>query len=182
MVGFRLALAALAVAGIAHSAPPQARATTCYSGLYMIVACGTNESGEGRSAAVADAVAAQIPDSGSVAVDYPASVVNPPYPESVADGVTDAVSKIEAYVSACAATSRIALIGFSQGGNVLTDVLAGGTDKPPPINSTIAQHSRFAAPIATARLTEQSLRLRCSEIPALRPTRPLTRARRRPTG
>jgi acetylxylan esterase len=143
MIAFRLALASLAIASVAHCAPRQQRQTTCYSGVYMIVACGTEETGEGRSSQVADAVAKQIPDSGSVAVNYPASVANPPYPESLSEGITDATQKIQAYVSACGSASRIVLIGFSQGGNVMTDVMAGGSDKPLPINSTLAQYSRL---------------------------------------
>lgn len=132
-----IALATLALAGITSAAPiAEKRQTTCYSGVYMIVARGTDEAaGEGVASAVASLVAGQIADSGSVAVDYPASALDPIYPDSVTDGINDAISLIEDYVNACGDSSRIALIGFSQGGNVMTDALAGGVDKPTPIGA-----------------------------------------------
>ena len=136
------AIVSLALASTIIAAPLKPRQTTCFSGVYMIVGRGSDEDpGEGKPGAVADAVAAQIPDSGSVAVDYPASIVDPPYPESVSDGITDTINKIHAYVDACGAASNIVLIGFSQGGNVMTDALAGGVDKPTPLDPSYAQHS-----------------------------------------
>ena len=141
MVASHFALAALALAQIAGGAPLP-RQTTCYSGVYMIVARGSTEDpGEGAPGVVADAVAAKIPDSASVAVDYPASLVDPPYPDSVSDGITDTINKIHAYVDACGSASNIVLIGYSQGGNIMTDVLAGGVAKPDALDPSYAQYS-----------------------------------------
>lgn len=110
----------------------------------MIVARGSDEApGEGAPGAVASLVASQLPGSGSVAVNYPASIIDPLYPESVSDGITDTINKIQAYVNACGSQSRIALIGYSQGGNVMTDVLAGGVAKPTPISNQYSQYSTF---------------------------------------
>ncbi|KAI9725302.1 MAG: hypothetical protein M1828_003317 [Chrysothrix sp. TS-e1954] len=123
---------------LAHLLPRQ---QTCYSGVYMIVGRGSTQApGEGSPGAVADAVAAQLPDSASVAVDYPASLLDPPYPESVVDGINDMESKIKAYVDACGSDSKIALIGYSQGGNLATDTLAGGVDKPDPISTSYSKY------------------------------------------
>ena len=114
-----------------------------YSGVYMIVGRGSTEAaGEGTPGAVASAVAAQLPNSASVAVNYPASLIDPPYPESVVDGINDAISKVKAYVDACGSSSKIALIGFSQGGNVMTDALAGGVDKPTPLSTAYTKYSK----------------------------------------
>ena len=81
MAAFRFALAVLALVGITTAAPVWLQQTTCYSGVYVIVGRGSTEDpGEGKPGEVADAVVAQIPNSASVAVDYPASIVDPPYP------------------------------------------------------------------------------------------------------
>lgn len=140
----RIITASLAMATLAAAAPLLPR-QSCVSGLYMIVARGSNEApGEGKPGAVADAIAARVPGSTSVAVDYPATIISSSseYPESVTDGINDTKTKIQNYVNACGSSSRIVLIGYSQGGNVMTDVLAGGVDKPDPITSEYAQYSK----------------------------------------
>jgi acetylxylan esterase len=143
MVAIRLILASLALAGLTGAAPLQPR-QTCYSGVYMIVARGSDEDpGEGVPGLVANAVQAQLPNSGSVAVNYPASIFDPPYPTSVGDGVTNTISLIQNYVKACGSKSKIALIGYSQGGNVMTDTLAGGVAKPSPISSAYSKYSMW---------------------------------------
>jgi acetylxylan esterase len=115
---------------------------TCYSGVYVIAARGSDEAaGFGATAPVVSAVLAAIPGSGSIAVDYPASVLDPLYPVSVSDGINDLISKVNAYASSC--SGKIVLIGFSQGGNVITDALAGGVDKPIPLPASTVAHSEY---------------------------------------
>jgi len=94
---------------------------------------------------VASLTESRVPDSFSVAIDYPAAIISDSsfYPESVEDGVEDTKAKIEAYVAACGEGSRIALLGYSQGGNVVTDTLAGGLDKPDPIDVMYKPYSSF---------------------------------------
>nr|POF18612.1 acetylxylan esterase 2 [Quercus suber] len=140
MVRALFALATLA--SVANAIPILSR-DTCYSGLYMIVARGSNEApGEGKPGMVADLIAARVPNSASVAVDYPATIISSDdeYPESVSDGINDTIDKIQRYVAACGDESRIVLIGYSQGGNVMTDVLAGGVDKPAPLDSSYMRY------------------------------------------
>ena len=135
-----LALAAALVGAAPLVIEPRA---TCYSGVYVIVGRGSTEDpGEGKPGAVADLVVAAIPDSASVAVNYPASIVDPPYPESVVDGIKDTIAKVQAYVDACGPSSKIALVGYSQGGNLMTDALAGGVDKPDPLTTAYSQYSK----------------------------------------
>lgn len=110
----------------------------------MIVARGTNEPrGQGKAGLVADMVAARVRGSVSVAVDYPASAFGsgPFYPQSVSIGIRDTKNKIETYVDECGDQSRIVLIGFSQGGNVMTDTLAGGILKPAPLSERYRKYS-----------------------------------------
>ena len=145
MVNVRTAFTSLVLAGAALAAPVkriEERQVTCVSGAYIIVARGTNEdAGEGAASAVATLVEGLVPGSVSVAVDYPASVTGPLYPESVTQGMNDAKAKITAYVDACGSGSKIVLVGYSQGGNVLTNVLAGGVNKPDPISASYAAYS-----------------------------------------
>ena len=108
----------------------------------MIVARGTTEAaGEGTSGAIANLVAAQIAGSGSIGDVYSATYVDPLYPISVSDDISDTINLIEKYVDACWSSSRIVLIGFSQGAEVISDTLAGGIDKPAPIAAPYAQYS-----------------------------------------
>lgn len=142
------ALTAAALASFASAAPVEPRAQSCASGLYMIVARGTYEpKGQGKTGEVAKLVAARVPGSVSVAVDYPASALGggPIYPESVTRGINDTKQKIQDYVDSCGENSRIVLMGFSQGGNVITDTLAGGVLKPAPLSAEYHKYSK--API-----------------------------------
>ncbi|KAH8809387.1 putative acetylxylan esterase 2 precursor [Xylogone sp. PMI_703] len=134
---FSALLLSLAALG---SAAPVALETrqTCYSGVYVIGVRGTEEDpGFGSTASVVTSVVAAIPGSGSIALDYPASWLDPLYPDSVTDGINALISLIENYVNSC--SGKIVLVGFSQGGNVITDALAGGVDKPTPIAPSYVQ-------------------------------------------
>lgn len=139
------ALAAAALASVASAAPVELQPNSCVSGLYMIVARGTNEPrGQGKAGLVAEMVAARVRGSVSVAVDYPATAFGsgPIYPQSVTIGIEDTKEKIEDYVARCGDKSRIVLIGFSQGGNVITDTLAGGVLKPAPLSPEYQKYSK----------------------------------------
>lgn len=134
----------LSLAAFALAAPidllPRA---TCYTGVYVIAARGSEEAaGFGSTASVVTGILSAIPNSGSIALVYPASVLDPLYPESVTDGVNAMITLIKSYANSCA--GKIVLVGFSQGANVITDVLAGGVGKPTPLSTTYAAHSEFA--------------------------------------
>jgi acetylxylan esterase len=137
----RSTILSLGLAALAVAAPLISR-TTCYSGVYVIGARGSDEdAGFGSTAPVVTSVLAAIPGSGSIALDYPASVFDPIYPDSVSDGVDALVSLIEGYANSC--SGKIVLVGFSQGANVITDALAGGVDKPTPLSPAYVDHSKF---------------------------------------
>ncbi|KAK4495452.1 hypothetical protein PRZ48_013783 [Zasmidium cellare] len=132
----------LGLAALSMAAPLSTR-QSCASGFYIIVARGSNEApGEGKPGQVADLIEQMVPGSYSVAVDYPATIIadDSSYPSSVTDGINDTENKIKSYVAACGSDSRIVLVGYSQGGNVMTDVLAGGVDKPAPIGEQYRQN------------------------------------------
>jgi hypothetical protein len=134
-----LSFAALAAAAPVTMAPR----ATCYSGVYVIGARGTDEAaGFGSTASVVTGVLNAIPGSGSVALDYPASAIDPVYPDSVTDGINALIGLVNDYESSCPG-GKIVLVGFSQGGNVITDALAGGVDKPTPLSASAIASSEF---------------------------------------
>lgn len=133
MVRASISLVALALTTIVSALPRELRQVTCVSGLYIISARGSNEdAGEGKLGQVSTLIKNAVAGSTSVAVDYPAAIIslNSIYPESVNDGITDTMNKIQAYVGTCGSSSKIVLLGYSQGGNVMTDLLAGGFNTP----------------------------------------------------
>jgi acetylxylan esterase len=140
------ALLLLLFAAFVSAAPLKSlltRQTTCYSGVYVIGARGSDEdAGYGSVASVVAGVLAAIPDSGAIALDYPASIIDPLYDDSVSDGISTMINLIQSYVDSC--SGKIVLVGFSQGANVVTDTLAGGVDKPTPISPSYASYSKHA--------------------------------------
>ncbi|GAA5902568.1 hypothetical protein JCM6882_009319 [Rhodosporidiobolus microsporus] len=96
----------------------------CATGVHMIVArASTEPPGEGIIGAVADDVKQQVPGSDSVAVDYPATLSN--YANSEAQGVSAMQDLLEEYAAACPG-SKVVLMGYSQGAQVVGDVISGG--------------------------------------------------------
>ncbi|KJX96523.1 acetylxylan esterase like protein [Zymoseptoria brevis] len=129
-----------ALLALTTAAPLTPRQTvSCVSGLYILVARGSGQAaGEGSVATVADMIEARVPNSLSDAVVYPATFEN--YFGSVNTGIDNAKSKIRAYVDQCGESSRIALVGFSQGAHVMTDTMAGGTLTQGPIEDGYARY------------------------------------------
>ncbi|CAK7203036.1 hypothetical protein SEUCBS139899_005765 [Sporothrix eucalyptigena] len=128
-----------------HLAAAMAANITCAEGLYML--CGRpsgapaispnvtlygpdNTTGVGF---VADKIAAQIPGSIVAGIEYPASDPDPDngpfnlttYYLSENQGVQATMNQVTAYHAACP-NSQIALIGFSQGAQIIADALCGG--------------------------------------------------------
>jgi hypothetical protein len=153
----RTSFLALALAAVASAAPValDSRAT-CYSGVYIIGVRGTDEdAGYGSVASVVSSVLAAIPGSAGVALDYPASWLDPLYPESVTDGINTLIGLVENYADSC--SGDIVLVGFSQGANVITDALAGGVDKPTPLTASYINHGKFPAEAAIESCEEKAI-------------------------
>ena len=101
------------------------RQTTCATGVHIIGARGSTEDpGEGKIQPLSALIEAGIPGSDDIAVDYPADLID--YPISETDGVKDMLSKITSYVAACP-DAKIVLAGFSQGAQIVGDVLGGSS-------------------------------------------------------
>jgi hypothetical protein len=100
-----------------------AETATCYSGVNIFTARGTGEvpaNGLGIEGVHINAVLAAIPNSNAVVVDYPAAISN----SSVAIGVQNGTRQIESYLDACP-TSKVVIMGYSQGAVVMGDVITG---------------------------------------------------------
>ncbi|KAF2666133.1 carbohydrate esterase family 5 protein [Microthyrium microscopicum] len=103
-----------------------AAAAAC-SPVHLIVARASGESpGEGISRTVSAAVKKVIPETTSDPVVYPAKM---PYTNSMAKGTAELQRMIAAYTTQCP-TTKIALIGYSQGASVVIDAMCGGGGNP----------------------------------------------------
>lgn len=132
-----LFVVAIGALGAVGSASPLVPRVKCHKGVYIIAARGSNDppndpnprNSTGQPGMVARMINGQIDDSAIVAVDYPATLGD--YSTSLVAGIKDAKSKVQAYVDSCGSTSRVVLLGWSQGANVMTDLLAGGDNTNP---------------------------------------------------
>lgn len=99
---------------------------TTGNAAHMIIARASLEpTGTGAIGNVSSRVAAQLPGSNVVAVDYPATLTN--YPQSEAAGVAAMMQLVTSYHTQCP-NSKMVLMGYSQGAQVTMDVLCGTTE------------------------------------------------------
>ncbi|WQF85296.1 Putative cutinase/acetylxylan esterase, alpha/Beta hydrolase [Colletotrichum destructivum] len=96
--------------------------TPC-SAVHVLLVRGTNEPYPGLQQPIAEAVCAGW-DCTWASVEYPA-VFRPSYCASVEGGVANTLRAVTDYATRCP-DSRIVLSGFSQGGQVVGDLLGGG--------------------------------------------------------
>lgn len=141
----------LSLAAVALAAPLEERqtvsSTNCTTkGVHMIVArASTEETGIGSLLTpLVETLEAYLPGSDAVAVDYPASLIE--YGDSVNAGVTDMTNLIETYVASCP-DSKIVLLGYSQGAQVVGDTVCGTTSngftQTSALSSKYSDNGRF---------------------------------------
>ncbi|KAJ4322375.1 hypothetical protein N0V84_004846 [Fusarium piperis] len=110
----------------------------CADGLYLVVARGTGEEkGAGITGEVAEEVADRVKGSIVEPLDYPATFLDPAYDESEADGVKAMTELLTNYHSSCP-DGKIAVFGYSQGGQIATDTFCGGSGGSFPDNRPIS--------------------------------------------
>lgn len=137
-----LALAAITVNS--HPLHLRQSSPTCHTGVHIIHARGSTQSQEeDGTLPVVAALLAGIPGSSESDVDYPAVIISDDsfYSTSLANGIDNLKSQIKSYVDACGDASRIVLLGYSQGGNVVSTALAGGLVRPVPLNPKYKKYS-----------------------------------------
>ncbi|CAI7606693.1 unnamed protein product [Penicillium pancosmium] len=150
MRGILLAIGSLAVATATKN-------PNCTDGLYMIVARGTAEpaaaskdglypENSGSPGYLAKLIAAQIKDSSIMGVEYAATLND--YVHSENDGASVMLQLANEYHSSCPG-SKIALLGYSQGAQVVSDVLCGGAggdfNHNAPLSPDVVKNSVIAA-------------------------------------
>lgn len=121
MASLLLLTSLLAATAIAQNSSSLA----CVNGtaVHMIVARASLESpGPGVIGGVATQVVQQLPGSDIVSVDYPATLDN--YQSSEALGVVAMTKLLTDYAARCP-SSKIVMMGYSQGAQVAADVLCG---------------------------------------------------------
>ncbi|KAJ3525938.1 hypothetical protein NM208_g11423 [Fusarium decemcellulare] len=110
----------------------------CADGLYMVVARGTNEDkGAGVTGGIAENIADRIKGSIIEPLDYPATLMDPDYQESESDGVEAMTTVLTKYHSSCP-DGKIAVLGYSQGGQITTDTFCGGSGDGFPTNKPLS--------------------------------------------
>ncbi|UQC79542.1 cutinase [Colletotrichum lupini] len=108
----------------ATAATAQNATSTCATGVYIIVARGSNEApGSGRIGSVANGTFAAIPGSQIAPLDYPATFDN--YSTSVAAGAVALNAALTSYNARCP-NSKVALLGYSQVSSRLIAVILFG--------------------------------------------------------
>ena len=114
----------LATAGTLGTSFMSARqSSNCSKGLQLFVARGSLEAqGEGVEGCVTSLVQQSIPGSNGEGIVYPADPND--YFVSEPAGVTAMTKAIQNYTQACP-TGKFALLGYSQGANVVSDVVGG---------------------------------------------------------
>ncbi|KAM0555765.1 hypothetical protein ACHAPJ_006160 [Fusarium lateritium] len=118
---FVLPTALLAAGTLAQST----KDVKCADGLYMIVARGTSEKkGTGITGEIAKDIAKRVNGSIIEPLDYPATFDG--YEDSEGDGVKNMTSLLTTYHKSCP-DGKIAVFGYSQGGQITTDTFCGGS-------------------------------------------------------
>lgn len=113
-------LAVSTVAALALSVTAQN--TTCVDGLFMVISRGTGvPPGLGTDAKVAKQILKRIDHSEVVGLDYPATLTDPDYGESMTEGAENLQKVVTDYHKKCP-DGKIALMGYSQ---VCIDAVGG---------------------------------------------------------
>ncbi|RKK94104.1 hypothetical protein BFJ68_g594 [Fusarium oxysporum] len=131
--------------------------TECADGLYMIAVRGTGEDkGSGRIGEIAEDVSKRVNGSIVSPLDYPATLQDPDYFDSEEAGVKALSAALDDYHSSCP-NGKIAVFGYSQGGQVATDVFCGGSDNKPLtmslVKDSVVAVIAFGDPSHVANLT-----------------------------
>ncbi|KAI0151070.1 Alpha/Beta hydrolase protein [Pestalotiopsis sp. NC0098] len=108
--------------GFASPVELDGRQTACQS-VHIFIARGSDEPYPGRQGALATAICDGISSCGYEDIQYPATFDD--YCTSSQTGVTNGKSAITAYAARCPST-KIVLTGYSQGAQVIGDILGGG--------------------------------------------------------
>ncbi|WEW57601.1 hypothetical protein PRK78_003068 [Emydomyces testavorans] len=139
-------IAALALNSvICFASPLPVTAPEACAPIHIMSARGSNQpQGEGPTLTpLADAIAAAHPGSSREPIVWPANII--PYDINSHNGTLAVTAQLTAYVKKCP-TSKIVMLGYSQGAHVIMDSLCGGGGVvgigpiTPPISKDIGSH------------------------------------------
>jgi hypothetical protein len=124
---------AISVVAVSASGFPARSARTCPTAELLGIRGSGEHSGLGRTlSSLTSELRKRVPGAHSEAINYPAvdvNPLNPKYNSDYIDSVTRGTDALEARIvafanGACATRSRLFLVGYSQGAEVVDDVLA----------------------------------------------------------
>jgi acetylxylan esterase len=109
--------------------------------VHLIIGRGSGEAaGEGATGRLSRSIKAAIPGATSEAVDYPAKLS--PYPQSESAGTEAVRTQLTAYTQKCPKTKMV-LMGYSQGADIVGSALCGGSlQGSKPISAEIGSHGK----------------------------------------
>ena len=148
--------AGLVAAGIAVAGPANAVASSggCAAVSIITARASTEAAGEGITGNLVTAIVnASTQTVSRASVSYPATLNN--YANSSLQGINALKSQLTTLVQNCPST-KVVLLGYSQGAHVVLDVLGGGQGgslgtATPPIASNIASHVTAVATFGDPR-------------------------------
>ncbi|KKY15921.1 putative acetyl xylan esterase [Diplodia seriata] len=118
------------------AAPMESKRAAC-ADIHVFGARETTVSaGFGSAGTVVDLILAAHPGATSEAIDYPAAGGDS-YGSSVQTGTKNVASQVESYVKACP-ESKIVMVGYSQGSQIMTNAFCDGGDANQGISDTTA--------------------------------------------
>lgn len=92
--------------------------------LHIVLARGTDESTPGALGPLASNITSQLPGTATTSLDYPATFL---YWSSEPQGVSSLTATLSDLASSCP-TTKLALLGYSQGAQVIMDLLCGSSE------------------------------------------------------
>jgi hypothetical protein len=148
-ISISLLLASLTVSSPIERTVLESRQLPC-SPIHLLVARGSNEPpGPGQLFSLVNGIFFTNPGVTFEPIVYPALYMPADYPGSVRAGTLAVQGQLAAYVQRCP-FSKIVLLGYSQGAQIIGDALCGGNsagDGPitPPIDPSFSSHGVFVA-------------------------------------
>jgi acetylxylan esterase len=118
-----LAILALSARGLGSALQNVAPRTTC-DDVHLFLARGNNEPYPGRQGAVVDAMCSGLSSCGYEDIQFSAGLTDN-YCDSIYQGATNGIAQLNAYYAQCP-NSKLVLSGYSEGANVVGDILGGG--------------------------------------------------------
>lgn len=129
---------------LGNALPGDRRQEQC-SSIHLLVARGSTEpQGPGQLMSLAGRIIQANPGASMESIIYPAKLN--PYGPSVQAGTTAVKQQLSSYVQQCP-DSKIVLLGYSQGAQIIGDALCGGDAAgtgpvTPPLDGNITDHGK----------------------------------------